>query len=99
VARWPTSNPNRPGLTPDAPAHVTLALAGRSSDHAVHEGAQQPASGELVSERLRAIARLVGPLPPIGTTLDELMLVAVGEGGWEVRGRRPLAADYGRTTV
>lgn len=97
-ARWPGLTPYD-GRFPDAPAHVTLALAGRSSDHAVHEGAREPASGERVSERVRAVARLVDPLLPIRTTLDELMLVAVGAGGWEVLGRWPLAADSGRTTV
>jgi 2'-5' RNA ligase len=97
-ARWPGLTPYG-GRFPDAPAHVTLALDGRSSDHAVREGARKPVSGERVSGRMRAVARLVDPLLPIGTTLDKLMLVTVGEGGWAVRGGWPLAADAGRTTV
>lgn len=93
-ARWPDLTPYD-GRFPDAPAHVTLALDGRLSDHAEREGAHGPASGERVSERVRAIVRLVDPLLPIGTTLDELMLVASGEDSWAVRGRWPLAADAG----
>lgn len=88
--RWPRLRPYE-GRFADAPPHVTLALDGQPSDHANREGAHGPAAAEHVSKRLRAIVRLVDPLLPIGTTLDELVLVVLGGDGWAVHERWPLA--------